>query len=262
MVAKNQVGFSSTEYLIGKTDGSGRKFFSLNFLFIVFCFLKVPSLIQPKDLIETISNNFINLNMSNWIINQCSILSYEIELFPIRNSTEISLHRYYSFKNHLKNIQIDNLQSNEDYQLHMKVHSQAGEIIKTMSFRTIDDNPSSNSKSQNHYIIILILILSFIFALISLIIIFFSIKFCRLHLTKAGKYKENHLYQINRFLDLFIGQTRKLKPVICSSYPHHYHGTWLKSNNEFTIQNYTDNQIENNIRPYSYASGRFDISFF
>jgi hypothetical protein len=144
----------------------------------------------------------------------------------------------------------------------MKVNSQAGEIIKTMSFRTIDDNLSSNSKSQNHYIVILILLLSFIFALISLIIVFFSIKFCRLHLTKAGKYKENNLSKINRFLDLFIGQTRKLKPVICSSYPHHYHSTWLKSNNEFTIQNYTDNQIENNIRPYSYASGRFGISFF
>ncbi|UJR35713.1 hypothetical protein I4U23_028463 [Adineta vaga] len=220
--AKNSVGFSLSDSIIGKTDGS------------------IPTLIPSKELIETISNNFIILNMSNWFINYCSILSFEIELFPTRNSTARNLHQFYSFKNHLKTIQLDNLLSNQDYQLQIKINSQAGEIIKIISFRTTNDQKLTNSKSQNYYIIIIIIVVSCILALISSIIVFIAIKFCRLHWKNA---------------DLFLGQTRKLKPVLCSSYPHHqYHGTWLTSNNEFTIENYTDSQIENSTRPYSYAS--------
>jgi len=167
--ANNQVGFSLNEYLIEKTDGS------------------IPSLIQSTDLIEVISNNFIILTMSNWIINQCSILSYEIEIFSIKNSSETNLHRYYSFKNHFQNIKIDNLQSNEDYQLNIKVNSEAGETIKILSFRTTNDNYQLNSKTKNPYLIIIIIIISFIFTLISSIIIFILIKFCRLHLKNTGK---------------------------------------------------------------------------
>jgi hypothetical protein len=224
--ANNQVGFSLNEYLIEKTDGT------------------IPSLIQSTDLIELISNNYIILTMSNWIINQCSIISYEIDLFPIKNSTEINHdHRSYSFKNNFQNIKIDNLQSNEDYQLNIKINSQSGEIIKILSFRTTNDNQQFNSKTKNSYIIIIIIIISFLFTLIIAIIIFILIKFCRLHLKNTG--------------DLFIGRTRKLKPVILSSsYPHHYHSTWLKSNNEFTIQNYSNNN-NNNTRPYSHTSGIF-----
>ena len=61
-------------------------------------------------------------------------------------------------------------------------------------------------------------------------------------------------------LDLFVAQTRKLKPVICSSYQDQYHGTWLKSNNEFTIQNYSAHKLDSNNRPYSYASGKWQNS--
>ncbi|CAF1443327.1 unnamed protein product, partial [Adineta steineri] len=215
--AKNQAGFSSSEYLIGKTDGSA------------------PSLIQSNDLIETITNNYIILNMSKWKVNQCGILSYDIEIFPIDNSTERSLHRYYSFENHLKILKIPNLQSNQNYHLEIKVHSQAGEINKIILFRTLNNKHIFNSETQHYYLTVIIIIISFILVLVSSIIIFISIKFCRLHFKNT---------------DLFIAQTRKLKPVICSSYPHDYHGTWLKSNNEFTIENYT----ENNNRPYSYAS--------
>jgi len=167
--ANNQVGFSLTEYLIEKTDGS------------------IPLLIQSTDLIEMISNNFIILTMSNWIINQCSIISYEIEIFPINNSTEINLHRYYSFKNNFQNIKIDKLQSNQDYQLNINVQSQAGEIIKMISFRTTNNNQEFNFKTKNSYLIIIIIIISFIFTLITTIIIFILIKFCRLHLKNTGK---------------------------------------------------------------------------
>ncbi|CAF1590596.1 unnamed protein product, partial [Adineta ricciae] len=222
VLAKNQAGFSISDSIIGKTDGS------------------IPTLIQSKELIETITDHFIILNMSNWLINQCSIISFEIEISPVRNSTEQALHQFYSFKNHLKSIQIDNLQSNQDYQLQIKVNSQAGEIIKIVSFRTTNDQNLTKSRSPNYYIIIIIIAASCLLALISSITVFISIKFCRLHWKNA---------------DIFIGQTRKLKPVICSSYPHHhYHGKWLTSNNEFTIENYTDSQIENSTRPYSYAS--------
>ncbi|CAF0794841.1 unnamed protein product [Rotaria sordida] len=225
---KNQVGFSLNEYLLGKTDGS------------------VPLLIQSKDLIETISNNFIILNMSNWIINQCLILSYDIELFPIINSTNNNnnnnnnnLHRYYSFKNNFKNFRINNLQSDQDYQLHIKINSQSGELIKIILFRTTNDEKQMNLKTKNSYIIIIVIIISLIFIFILSISIFILIKFCPLNFKKPN---------------LFLEQTRKLKPVMYSSYPHRYHNTWLKSNNEFTIENYTNNQIENSNRPYSYAS--------
>ncbi len=178
----NQAGLSSNEYLIGQTDGT------------------LPSLIQSTDLIEAISNHFIILTMSNWIINQCSILSYEIDIFPVKNSTDIHLHRYYSFKNNFQTIKIDNLQSNEDYQLNIKVISQAGETMKIISFRTSNENAHSNPKSKNPYIIIVIIIISFIFTLISSIIVFILIKFCRLHFKDTGKYKSINQKSIHRFV--------------------------------------------------------------
>ena len=162
----NQVGFGLNEYLIGKTDGS------------------IPSLIQTKDLIEIISNNYLILDMSNWIINQCLILSYEIEIYPFGNST---LHRYYTFNNNFQQIRINDLQSNIDYQLNIKVNSQAGQIIKQISFRTTDNPNQMNSKTKTHYTIIIIVIISFVFTLILSIIIFILIKFCRLHFDKNGK---------------------------------------------------------------------------
>ena len=51
--------------------------------------------------------------MNKWMINACPILSYEIEIFPIENSSQIYFKRYISSKNE---IQINNLQSNQDYQ--------------------------------------------------------------------------------------------------------------------------------------------------
>lgn len=169
--ANNQVGFSLNEYLIEKTDGL------------------IPSLIHSTDLIEMVSNNFIILTMSNWIINQCLILSYDIELFPIKNSSEIDLHRFYSFKNNFQEIKIDNLEINQDYQLNIKVYSQAGETVKIISFRTTNNNQQLNSKTKNPYLIIIIIIISFLFTLILSIILFIFIKFCRLHLKNSGKYR-------------------------------------------------------------------------
>ncbi|CAF3429449.1 unnamed protein product [Rotaria socialis] len=218
--AKNQVGFSLKEYVIGKTDGS------------------VPSLAQPKDLIETISNNFIVLNMSNWIINQCLILSYDIELSSLANTTDNDQHRYYSFKNNFETIRIANLQPNQDYQLHIKVNSQAGETIKIILFRTANDKSQINLPRKTSYAVIISIGTVLVLMILSLSI-FILIKFCPVHFKKA---------------DLFLEKTRKLKPTVCSSFPHHYHSTWLKSNNEFTIENYANDQVDTSNRPYSYAS--------
>lgn len=148
----------------------------------------VPSLIQPNDLIETISSTFVVVNMSNWIINRCSILSFDIEIYPKVNSTEQNLHQFYSFKNHLKRVQIDNLYPNQDYQLRIKVNSQAGEIVKFISFRTNADQRASSFRSQNYYIILIIIVVSTVLALISSVIVFIAVKFCRLHLKHAGKH--------------------------------------------------------------------------
>ena len=238
--AMNQIGSSLNEYLIGQTDGS------------------LPSLVQSTDLIEAISHDSIILTMSNWMINQCAILGYDIEIFPLKTSNETHQHRSYSLKNNFQTIKIDHLQPNEDYQLNLKLYSQAGETMRILSFRTTNDLQQMNSKSKNPFLILIIIIVSFILTLISGIIIFILIKFCRLHFKDAGKCKHSKEKTKNRSIslaDLFIGQTRKLKPVILSSYTDHYHQTWLKSNNEFTVQNYSN-------RPYSYTSGKTNDCLF
>ncbi|CAF4434156.1 unnamed protein product [Adineta steineri] len=111
--------------------------------------------------------------MSKWKVNQCGILSYDIEIFPIDNSTERNLHRYYSFENHLKILKIPNLQSNQNYHLEIKVHSQAGEINKIILFRTLNNKHIFNSETQHYYLTVIIIIISFILVLVSSIIIFY-----------------------------------------------------------------------------------------
>jgi len=167
--ATNQVGFSSNEYLLVKTDGS------------------MPSLVQSTDLIEIISNNFIVLTMSNWIINQCSIISYEIELYPIKNATDINVHRFYRFKSTVEKIQIDDLLANEDYQLNLKVNSQAGETVKVLSFRTTNENLQKPFKTKNPYLIITLTVVAFIIVVILAVLAFILLKFCRLRLKNTGK---------------------------------------------------------------------------
>jgi hypothetical protein len=131
-------------------------------------------MIGSNDLLETISNNYIIVNMANWIIDECPILSYEIEIFPIINS---NLKRSYSFKNQFNEIKIDNLQIDEDYQLNIKINSQAGENIERVIFRTM------NNKINNQQIFILVCIGSFLIIFVLIIII---IKFCRQYLKRSG----------------------------------------------------------------------------
>ena len=50
--------------------------------------------------------------------------------------------------------------------------------------------------------------------------------------------------------------------MIYSSYPDHYHGTWLRSNNEFTIENYAARKMDDRGRPCSYASGTYSMNPF
>jgi hypothetical protein len=140
-------------------------------------FFLVPSVVESNDLLQTISNNYIIVNMANWIIDECPILSYDIEIFPTMNS---NLKRYYSFKNQLNAIKIDNLQTDEDYQLNIKINSQSGENIERISFRTTNNN---QIKINNQHILIIISIGAFLFVFVLIMIV---IKFCRQYLKKSG----------------------------------------------------------------------------
>jgi hypothetical protein len=230
--AKNQVGLSLTEYLITETEGSGRILTPKKIVLTDLIFL-VPSLIEPKDLFETISSNSIILNMEKWMIDECPILSYEIELFPIKNSSERNFNRYISSENR---IQIANLQSNQDYQLNIKIHSEAGEKLERISFRTIDNKHRIKIKHQQ-IIFLMIFIASFLFTFVFILILMKILK-------KTGLYKkeENDLSYI-RNLELF---GRRLKPVVHRSYQK----TWVKTKSDFTIENY----IKKN-RSDSFSSG-------
>ena len=116
----------------------------------------VLSLISPEKFVENISNNCIILNMTNWIIDQCHILSYEIEICSVINSNENNLNRYSLFKNEFNNMKIDNLQSDNDYQLTIKIYCQAGDYIETISFQMAKDK---NQMENKHQLILFIVIL-------------------------------------------------------------------------------------------------------
>jgi len=167
--------------------------------------------------------------MGKWIINECPILSYEIEIFPITNSSEINFNRYISTKNQ---IQIDNLQSNQDYQSNIKIYSQAGEHIERISFRTIDDDNEIRIKNQQ-ILLIMISVASFLLIFVFILII---MKF----LKKTGLYKkDNNDLSYVQNLESFIDERRRLKPVAYSNKDHrHYPKTWVKTENDSTIDNY------------------------
>jgi len=116
--------------------------------------------------------------MRKWIINECPILSYEIEIFPIKNSSEIHFNRYISSK---PEIQIDNLESNQDYQLNIKVRSEAGENIERIFFRTINDDNQIKIKNQQ-------IIFSMIFIALFLLVFIFILIIIKC-LKKTGLYK-------------------------------------------------------------------------
>ncbi|CAF3590109.1 unnamed protein product [Rotaria sordida] len=226
--ASNQAGFSSTEYLITKTEGS------------------IPSLIESKDLLRTISNNYIIVNMANWIIDECPILSYEIEIFSIKNSNENNFNQYFSFKNPLNEIKIDHLQSDHDYQLNIKINSQPGEKLQRISFRTTKTNTQIKLKHKQILRFLLLTIISF---LLIFILIFIIMKFCQQHLKKTK---------------LFTNQNKTSKSILCSSYSNknhrHYHRKRSETENDFTIENYinqnqstsfTSEDSQGNINPYA-----------
>jgi hypothetical protein len=106
--------------------------------------------------------------MKNWLINVCPILSYEIELFPLENTSEFHFDRYLSSKN---SFQIDNLQSNQDYQLNIKVHTEAGDHFERVSFRTLDDDHHQTKIKSQRTIFIMICAASFLLTLVFILLI-------------------------------------------------------------------------------------------
>lgn len=170
----NQAGFSSTEYLIARTDGSSKTLLLLklhkkrNILNVLFL---VPSVIQPKDLIRTVTDNYIILNMAKWIINECPILSYEIEIVPIKNSNEYNSNRYFSFKYPLNEVKIDHLQSDHQYRLNIKVNSQPGENFQSISFRTEKSFDQMKMKYSQHFILIIFTLTCFMLIFLAIFVL-------------------------------------------------------------------------------------------
>ncbi|CAF3435968.1 unnamed protein product [Rotaria socialis] len=223
----NQVGFSTTEYIIAKTDGS------------------TPSLYQSKDLIRAVSNNYIILDMAKWIINECPILSFEIEIIPIKNSDGNNLNRYFSFKNELNEIKIDHLQPEHDYQLNIKINSQPGENFQIISFRTAKDtNRISIKYSQRIFLVLLTMILF----MLTLLFVFILVKLCEKRWMKT---------------ESFIHRNVMLKPTLNSTYSNsndRHQPMWSETEIDFTIENYTNKNrstsftsedSQGNINPYA-----------
>ena len=133
--AKNHIGSSAIEYLEVRTEGSGRIFRRQT----IFLSLKisVPIFLESVDLFRTIAHDHVILNINQWIIPTCPILSYEIEYYPRENLSRIESNHY---RSPIDFIRIDHLQSNTDYQLNVKVTSESGENFQGLSFRTKDSH--------------------------------------------------------------------------------------------------------------------------
>lgn len=192
-------------------------------------------LYEVQDLFEMVSNTYIILNIDKWIIDECPILSYEIEIFPIKNSSDINSNRYISSKSLIK---IDNLEPNQDYKLDIKIHSQSGENIERISFRTKNNDDRIKIKNQQ-ILFIMLFIASFLLIFVFIALIWKLFK-------KTGLYKnhKNNLsyhHHHHRNLEVFVNKTTKLKPALYSHKDHrHYHKTWVQTENDFKSDNYKE----------------------
>ena len=100
------------------------------------------------------------------------------------NDSETILNRHLSLKNAIPELRIDHLLSNQDYQLHIKVHSQAGQTGKVISFRTGNDGVQKRLTIES--ILIVIAGGSFLLTLVACLTGFIMIRFCRRFWTKRG----------------------------------------------------------------------------
>ena len=155
--AKNQIGSSAIEYLHTKTEGSGRISSNQN-IFPSFS-ISVPIFIDSADIFKTITHDHIILNVNQWLIITCPIISYEIEYYPLENLSQIETNRYLPS---IDFIRIDHLQTNTEYQLNVKVSSEAGENFQGITFRTKDSHGLILRKNQQ-MIFIMVSIASFLF---------------------------------------------------------------------------------------------------
>ena len=133
-------------------------------------------MIDSSDLVHSIAYNHIVLNMANWIIHECSILSYEIELF----STKTNSSQEISYKNETTMIKIGQLDPNEHYQLNVKVQTEAGESLETILFQTMDEPVSRRTQIEQSLIVIAISL----FIVVSILIL---MKIYRRRSTQTGK---------------------------------------------------------------------------
>lgn len=121
--------------------------------------ISVPIFIESADIFHTITDDHIILNLNQWLIITCPILSYEIEYYPLQNLSQIETNRYLPS---IDIIRLDHLQSNTDYQLNIKVSSEAGVNLHGITFRTSNSHGLILRKNQR-IIFIMVCIASFLF---------------------------------------------------------------------------------------------------
>lgn len=96
--------------------------------------------------------------MDNWFIDECRILSYEVTFDSKRYASSSSRYR------------IDNLHANHNYEMSIKIISEAGVINEIISFRTIDDYERIRMKNEQ-LILMMICIATVVLTLVCVCII-------------------------------------------------------------------------------------------
>lgn len=102
------------------------------------------------------------------------------------NSSENRSSRHFFYPGHSQQIQIEDLQPNRDYQLHLRVKSEAGEIIQVISFRTSDNRTEISTKGIHLYLAIVIVIIAVAFIIIVIVVVCIFVKICRERFKNSG----------------------------------------------------------------------------
>jgi hypothetical protein len=161
----------------------------------------------------------------------------------VNKSNPDHLDRYVLMKNNAQTVHIDQLESNCDYQLHLKVHSQAGETRKSVSFRTMATSSQVTSNDEAD-LLLFIIIGSFLLTFLSCLMTIVLIKFVRQYL------KGNHWY---------LNGKKKLKPVSSSSFADQQHGRYQEASCPGE-QNFAMNKYVDRDRADSFVSGKTSSS--
>ncbi|CAF0886980.1 unnamed protein product, partial [Didymodactylos carnosus] len=118
---ENDVGTSmilANETLLVKTDGF------------------VPSTENELQFIKAIYDTYLELNLTFWIANGCSIEKYGVKLQSILNAAGDRYDKYFSYFNDTKSVNINDLTPDTHYELTLIAENEAGNSNVTIRLRT------------------------------------------------------------------------------------------------------------------------------